>query len=64
MSIHYEGKFDLDKFLDDELGKVKLNKKGQIRKRKPKEPRIYFTQDTEDAIIEYLLTEDQLSRNK
>jgi len=22
MSIHYEGKFDLDKFLDDELGKV------------------------------------------
>lgn len=64
MSIHYEGEFNLDKFLDDELGKVKLNKKGQIRKRKPKEPRIYFTQDTEDAIIEYLLTEDQLSRNK
>lgn len=64
MSLYLEEKFDLDKFLDDEFGKVKLNKKGQIRKRKPKEPRIYFTQDTEDAIIEYLLTEDQVTRNK
>jgi hypothetical protein len=63
MSIYYDD-FDLDKFLDEELGKVPLTKKGQIRKRKPKEPRIYFTQDTEDAIIEYLLTEDEISRNR
>jgi hypothetical protein len=64
MSIYYEEKFNLDRFLDEELGKVPLTKKGQVRKRKPKEPRIYFTQDTEDAIIEYLATEDTLTRNK
>jgi hypothetical protein len=63
MSIYYEDKFNLDKFLDDELGKVPLTKKGQVRKRKPKEPRIYFTQDTEDAIIKYLITEDNVERN-
>jgi hypothetical protein len=64
MSLYLNENFDLDKFLDDEFGKVKLNKKGQVRKRKPKEPRIYFTQDTEDAIIEYLITEDNGVRNK
>jgi hypothetical protein len=53
--------FDLDKFLDDEL---KLTKKGTPRKRKPKEPRVYFTQDTEDAILQYLITEDLDHRNK
>jgi hypothetical protein len=63
MSIYYE-EFDLDKFLDEEFGKVSLTKKGQLRKRKPKEPRIYFTQDTEDAIIKYLITEDDVSRNR
>jgi hypothetical protein len=63
MSIYYE-EFDLDKFLDEEFGKVSLTKKGQLRKRKPKEPRIYFTQDTEDAIIKYLITEDDVLRNR
>jgi len=63
MSIHYE-EFNLDKFLDDEIGKISLNKKGQLRKRKPKEPRIYFTQDTENAIIEYLQSDDELKRNE
>ena len=63
MSIYYE-EFDLDKFLDEEFGKVSLTKKGQLRKRKPKEPRIYFTQDTEDAIIKYLITEDSIERNR
>ena len=63
MSIYYE-EFDLDKFLDEEFGKVSLTKKGQLRKRKPKEPRIYFTQDTEDAIIKYLITEDNVLRNR
>jgi hypothetical protein len=53
--------FDLDKFLDEEL---KLTKKGTPRKRKPKEPRIYFTQDTEDAILEYLACSDIDQRNK
>jgi hypothetical protein len=55
---------DLDKFLDIELGKVALTKRGSVRRRKPKEPRIYFTQDTEDAIVLYLSTEDTALRNK
>jgi len=30
---------------------VQLTKKGTIRKRKPKTANVYFTQDTEDAIV-------------
>lgn len=41
-----------------------LTKKGTPRKRKPKEPRVYFTQDTEDAIIKYLESTDVVERNK
>jgi len=52
---------ETDLFLEEEL---QLTKKGKPRKRKPKEPRIYFTQDTEDAIVEYLITEDIALRNK
>lgn len=55
---------DLDVFLDNELKSVALNKRGQPRRRKPKEPRIYFTEDTEDAIIQYLASSDQMFRNK
>jgi hypothetical protein len=40
-----------------------LTKRGKPRKRKPKEPRIYFTQDTEDAIVEYLACDDSIERN-
>jgi len=65
MNEHYfydeDQEFDLDKYLDDEL---KLTKKGTVRKRKPKEPRIYFTKDTEEAILEYLRTEEIETRNK
>ena len=64
MSIYYDEAYDLDKFLDEEFGKVPLTKKGQIRKRKPKEPRVYFTQDTENAIIEYLASNDEITRNR
>jgi hypothetical protein len=53
----------LEKYLDEELGKVQLTKRGQVRKRKPKEPRIYFTQETEDAIVQYLITTDTTQRN-
>ena len=62
MSIYYEE--DLDTYLDSELGKVALTKRGQPRKRKPKEPRIYFTSDTEEAIIEYLGSDNQDFRNQ
>jgi hypothetical protein len=41
-----------------------LTKKGTLRKRKPKEPRIYFTQKTENAIIKYLATEGTNERNE
>jgi hypothetical protein len=43
---------------------VQFTKKGTIRKRKPKTKKMYFTQDTEDAIIEYLATTDLHTRNK
>ena len=62
MSTFYEE--DLDTYLDNELGKVALTKRGQPRKRKPKEPRVYFTSDTEEAIIEYLGSDNQDFRNR
>ena len=43
---------------------VLLTKKGTVRKRKPKKANVYFTQETEDAIIEYLKTKNQDKRNK
>ena len=61
MSIQYEEE-NPDIFLEEAT--IALNKRGQPRKRKPKEPRIYFTPDTEEAIIEYLASTDQIFRNK
>lgn len=43
---------------------VLFTKKGTIRKRKPKKSNIYFTQETEDAIVAYLASTDQVERNK
>ena len=57
------GVFDAAKYLEDELGPA-LTKKGRVRKRKPKQPRIYFTEDTENAIVQYLLETDQDLRNR
>lgn len=62
MSTYYEEE-DLDLFLDN-TQTIALNKRGQPRRRKPKEPRVYFTTDTEEAIIEYLSSQDQDFRNK
>jgi len=61
MTTYYEEE-NLDIFLEPE--KIALNKRGQPRKRKPKEPRVYFTSDTEEAIIEYLASNDQDFRNR
>jgi len=61
MTTYYEEE-NLDIFLEPE--KIALNKRGQPRKRKPKEPRVYFTLDTEEAIIEYLASNDQDFRNR
>jgi DNA-directed RNA polymerase specialized sigma24 family protein len=47
-----------------EIDLTVYTKKGTLRKRKPKKDRNYFTQDTEDAIVEYVKSEDQDERNK
>jgi hypothetical protein len=61
MSTYYE-EDSSDLFLEPQA--IALNKRGQPRKRKPKEPRVYFTSDTEEAIIEYLASNDQDFRNR
>ena len=43
---------------------ILLTQKGTLRKRKPKQSIQYFTQETEDAIIEYLLNDNKSERNK
>ena len=48
----------------EEDKKVLYTKKGTIRKRKPKTKNLYFTEDTENAIIEYLAESDPKLRNK
>lgn len=53
-----------DYFLTSEVETIALNKRGQPRKRKPKEPRVYFTEDTENAIVEYLSLTDQSQRDR
>ena len=58
--MSYYDTYGADIFADDSLA---LTKRGKPRKRKPKEPRIYFTQDTEDAIVEYLACNDSIERN-
>lgn len=45
-------------------GEVQLTRNGKVRKRKPKQSNVYFTQETEDAIIKYLKTEDLVERNR
>ena len=59
--MSYYDNYGADIFADETLA---LTKRGKPRKRKPKEPRIYFTQDTEDAIVEYLACTDQNERNR
>jgi hypothetical protein len=43
---------------------IELTKKGQPRKRKPKTKNNYFTQETEEAILEYRSSVDHLERNR
>tara|TARA_R110000868_G_scaffold17175_2_gene75791 strand:+ start:1132 stop:1881 length:750 start_codon:yes stop_codon:yes gene_type:complete len=47
-----------------EVVEVELTKKGQPRKRKPKTKNNYFTEDTEEAILEYRRSTNQATRNK
>jgi len=50
--------------IPQEETEVQFTKKGTVRKRKPKTKKMYFTQDTEDAIIEYLAETDPIKRNR
>ncbi len=50
--------------LETSTEEVLLTKKGTIRKRKPKKANVYFTQDTEDAILAYLASDDTDFRNR
>lgn len=43
---------------------ITLTQQGTVRKRKPKQANIYFTQETEDAIVRYTKSEDQEERNE
>jgi hypothetical protein len=52
----------VDLILEDEI-KVEFTKSGKIRKRKPKTSNTYFTEDTQEAIIEYVLSTNQDTRN-
>ena len=52
----------IDDLLKDET--IALTKRGTVRKRKPKESNIYFTSDTEEAILEYLRTKNPAKRNE
>ena len=47
-----------------EVVEVELTKKGQPRKRKPKTKNNYFTEDTEEAILEYRRSTNQAERNR
>ena len=51
-----------DLLADDEIV-VEYTKSGKIRKRKPKTTTTYFTEDTQNAIIEYVMSDDQEHRN-
>ena len=50
--------------LENNVPVIELTKSGQPRKRKPKTSNTYFTEDTQNAIIEYVASTDQNFRDK
>jgi hypothetical protein len=54
----------LTEIKDLQLEKVALTKSGKPRKRKPKKKNVYFTQETEDAIVAYVSEQDQIKRDR
>lgn len=50
--------------LEKEEAVVELTKDGKPRKRRPKKPVIYFTEDTQKAILEYRKEKNQAKRNR
>jgi hypothetical protein len=49
--------------IEDNSITVEYTKSGKVRKRKPKTSNTYFTEDTQNAIVEYVASEDQEFRN-
>ena len=49
--------------LEDNSVTIELTKSGKPRKRKPKTSNTYFTEDTQNAIVEYVKSDDQNFRN-
>lgn len=58
--IDMEGRESKEVTLDPEL----YTKTGKPRKRRKKKSRDYFTQETEDAIVQYLKTDDFIEKNR
>lgn len=50
--------------LEKEEAVVELTKDGKPRKRRPKKPIVYFTEDTQKAILEYRVETNMAMRNK
>ena len=49
--------------VEDNLVTVEYTKSGKVRKHKPKTSNTYFTEDTQNAIVEYVASDDQNFRN-
>ena len=54
----------INNLLIEEDNFLGLTKKGTVRKRRPKKSRDYFTEDTQNAILEYLASDSQVERNR
>ena len=51
---------EINEVVEDSL----YTKNGKLRKRKPKKKNVYFTQETEDAIIEFVSEENKIRRDR
>ena len=49
--------------IEDNSVTIELTKSGKPRKRKPKTSNTYFTEDTQNAIVEYVMSDDQNFRD-
>lgn len=49
---------------DLQIEDVGLTKSGKPRKRKPKKKNVYFTQETEDAIVAYVSEQDSIKKDR
>ena len=55
---------EVELLVDKEIPTIELTKKGTVRKRKPKKSNTYFTQDTEDAIVKWIKSTNQVEKDR